>query len=70
MCVARGLELRILWVGTHSNPSDAPSRFAPPPLPKPQPDWMQEVVDREPQEIAIKGSRGGMCGAAVLSRVA
>ena len=70
ICVAHGLELRILWAGTHSNPTDGPTRFAPLPLPKPQTDWMQEVVDREPQVIAIKGSRGGMCGAVVLSRVA
>ena len=70
VCVAHGLQLKILWVGIHSSSSDAPTRFAPLPLPQPQPAWMQEVIGKEPQDIAAKVSRGGMCGAAVLPRVA
>ena len=70
ICVAHGLQFNILWAGIHINPSGAAPQFAPLPLPNPQPAWMQDVVDREPQDIAAKGSRGGMCGAAVLSRVA
>ena len=45
LCIAFGIQLRVLWVGTKSNPADTPSRNAALPPPGPVFDWLQKVYD-------------------------
>ena len=51
LCNAFGIQLRVLWVGTKSNPADHSSRNAVIPPPGPVSDWLQKVYDQEPRML-------------------
>ena len=69
LCVAYGIQLRVSWVGTKSNPADHPSRNADIPQPGPVPDWLQRIYDQEPRDLASHGTKKGCPGLSRVTRV-
>ena len=59
MClqIAGRVQLGLVWVSTHANPADYPSRFQSMPPPSPLPSWVVEMMG---QKSVSRGKRGGL----------
>ena len=54
VCLGADVSVRLIWVGTKSNPLDAPSRLAPLPVRGPMPAWAQPLWTKAPSESFVR----------------